>query len=82
MRRVNRRGPSTRTPASPKKSSAVYTAEQRDQLQRGLRILARMVVHAHLRREASRNAPAPLEAPLDREPSVLSYESDDKIGRW
>lgn len=35
----------------------------------GLRILARMVVHAHLRREASRNAPAPLEAPLDREPS-------------
>ena len=50
MRRVNRRGPSTRTPASPKRSSAVYSAEQRDQLQRGLRILARMVVHAHLRR--------------------------------
>ena len=69
MRRVNRRGPSTRTPASPKRSSAVYTTEQRDQLQRGLRILARMVAHAHLRREASRNAPAPLEAPLDREPS-------------
>ena len=38
-------------PSSPKKSSTAYTAEQRERMQRGLRILARMIVRAHLRRE-------------------------------
>ena len=32
-------------------------------MQRGLRILARMIVRAHLRQEASRAGPAPHEPP-------------------
>ena len=43
----------TCAPMSPKRSSAAYTIEHREQMQRGLRILARMIVRAHLRREAS-----------------------------
>ena len=40
-----------------------YTAPERERMQTGLRILARMIARAHLRREASRAAPAP---PPDR----------------
>jgi len=63
MRRADRIRTSTRIPSSPKKSSTAYTAEQRERMQRGLRILARMIVRAHLRQEASRAGPAPHEPP-------------------
>ena len=53
MRRADRRKPSPCVPTSPRGTSPGYTAEQREQLQLGLRILARMIVRAHLRREAS-----------------------------
>ncbi|MCY4527861.1 MAG: hypothetical protein OXD46_02365 [Chloroflexi bacterium] len=56
MRRADRKKPSTHVPTSPKRPSAAYTAKQREQMQRGLRILARMIVCAHFRREASRAA--------------------------
>ena len=35
----------------------VYTAAQRETVREGLRILARMIVRAHLSREASRTVP-------------------------
>ena len=37
----------------------VYTAEQREIMQQGLRILARIIARTHLRREASRTESAP-----------------------
>ncbi len=58
MRKAGRERTSTRNPSSPGKSSPAYTPKQGEQLQRGLRILARMIVRAHLRREASQGAPA------------------------
>ena len=36
-----------------------YTAEQQEALRRGLRILARMIARAHLRRQAARSVTAP-----------------------
>ena len=65
MRRADRKRTSTRIPRSPKKSSTAYAAEQREQLQRGMRILARMIVRAHLRREASRAVPTQREPQTD-----------------
>ena len=59
MRRADRRTPSERNPTAPPGSSTAYTTAQREQLQRGLRILARMIVRAHLRRQASRPGAAP-----------------------
>ena len=63
MRKADRKGTSTRIPGSPKKSSTAYSAQQRERMQRGLRILARMIVRAHLRREASRSGSVPHEPP-------------------
>ena len=65
MRKAGRERTSTRNPRSPQKSSTAYTPQQRERMQRGLRILARMIVRAHLRREASQGGPAP---PPDRWP--------------
>ena len=59
MRKAGRKKTSTRNHNTPKKSSTAYTPKQREQLQRGLRILARMIVRAHLGREASQAASAP-----------------------
>ncbi len=45
-----------------------YTAGQREQLRHGLRILARMIARARLRREASRSdSSASPETPLEGE---------------
>ncbi len=63
MRRADREKTSTRDPSSPKSATAAYTAEQQERMQRGLRILARMIVRAHLRREASRAGPTQSEPP-------------------
>ena len=68
MRKSGRERTTTHRPISPKKSPAAYTAKQREQLQRGLRILARMIVRAHLRREASRAEPPPPEPTADNWP--------------
>lgn len=65
MKKATRKRTSTRNPNTPKRSSTAYTPKQREQMQRGLRILARMIVRAHLRREASQGGPAP---PPDRLP--------------
>ena len=46
MRRHNGRNPSRDQRAT------VYTAEERETLRRGLRIIARMIARAHLRRQA------------------------------
>ena len=66
MRRADRKKSSTRIASSPKSSTAAYTAEQREQIQRGLRILARMIVRAYPRREASRAGPTQGEQPSDK----------------
>ena len=65
MRKAGRERTSTRNPSSSKKSSPAYTPRQREQLQRGLRILARMILRAHLRREAPQGKPVPTQ---DRRP--------------
>ena len=49
MGRASRKRTSKGVTTSSNGSSAAYTAEQREQLRRGLRILARMIVRAHLR---------------------------------
>ncbi len=43
-----------------------YTAEQRAQLQRGLRILARMIVRAHLRGEIPKAASLSTKPPSEK----------------
>ena len=66
MRRAGRKKP-TCSPASPKRTAAAYTAEQREQLRRGLRILARMIVRAYLRGETAQVPDERPEPPFDRE---------------
>ena len=65
MKKADRKGTSTRIASSPKRSPAAYTAGQQERMQRGLRILARMIIRAHLRREASQAGPSPQELPVD-----------------
>ena len=50
MKRADIKRPSKSVTTS-SNGSAAHTAEQRAQVQQGLRILARMIVRAHLRRE-------------------------------
>ena len=53
MRRTNGRNPSR------DQQTTAYSAEERETLRRGLRILALMIARAHLQRQASRSAAAP-----------------------
>ena len=53
MKSANERKPST------DRRTTTYTAEERETLRRGLRIVARMIARAHLRRQESRPLPAP-----------------------
>ena len=53
MRSANERKPSTN------RRTTAYSAEERETLRRGLRIIARMIARAHLRRQASRSVAAP-----------------------
>ena len=53
MRSEHRRNSLKNRKASAERVSAEYTAEQREQMRRGLRILARIIARAHLRRQAS-----------------------------
>ena len=59
MRSANGRNPSTNRRATAELTSPPYSAEQRETLRRGLRILVRMIARAHLRRQASRSGAAP-----------------------
>ena len=51
-------GPAART------ERPVYTAQQQERMQTGLRILARIIARAHLRRQTTGTAP---ESPPDQE---------------
>ena len=53
MRNANERNPSTDSRAT------AYTAGRQETVRRGLRILARMIARAHLRRQADRHRDAP-----------------------
>ena len=59
MRRANGRKPSRDQRAT------AYTAEQRETLRRGLRILARIIARSHLRRQESRSEAAPRQSAED-----------------
>ena len=56
---TNRRATPSNPRTAPKRGSPTYTAEQRETMRRGLRILARIIARAHLRRQASRSGAAP-----------------------
>ena len=53
MRRANGRKPSR------DQGATAYSAEERETLRRGLRIIARMIARAHLRRQVARSAASP-----------------------
>ena len=61
-RKSNNRKSGTACRKTPRGTSPQYTDAQREQIQTGLRILARMIARAHLRRQADRVAP---ESPPD-----------------
>ena len=50
------------------RQATAYSAERRETVRRGLRILARMIARSHLRRQASRSLPAP-RSPAQRDDS-------------
>ena len=66
MRSANGRNPSTGRRTTAERGSPSYSAEQRETVQRGLRIIARMIARAHLRRQALRAETEP-ETPKDGE---------------
>ena len=59
MRRANGENPPTNRRATAKRGSPTHSADQRETMRRGLRILARMIARAHLRRQAVRSVTAP-----------------------
>ena len=59
MRSANGENPQTNRRAAARRGSPTHSAEERETVRRGLRILARMIARAHLRRQASRSAAAP-----------------------
>ena len=50
---------------APGREKQQYNELQRETTQTGLRILARIIARAHLRRQASGGAPLPSESPQD-----------------
>ena len=66
MRRDNGRNPQASCRATAERGSPAYSAEQRETMRRGLRILARVIARAHLRRQSSRSGAAP-EPPTNGE---------------
>ena len=67
MRRNNhnnwRKSGTGKTGRATRTEKPVCTAGQRETMQQGLRILARIIVRAHLRRESSRTESAPSADP-------------------
>ena len=66
MSRSVRKKPSECVPKSPRGTPPGYNPEQREQLRRGLRILARMIVRAHLRGEIPRAASPTPKPPSEK----------------
>ncbi len=66
MRSANGGNPPTNRRATARRGSPTHSADQQETVRRGLRILARMIARAHLRRQASRSAAAP-RPPADQE---------------
>ena len=58
MRSANGENPPTNRRATARRRSPTHSAEERETVRRGLRILARMIARAHLRRQASRSVAA------------------------
>ena len=52
-----RRNQTGRAATHPVAGSPVYTPEQRETVRQGLRILAKIIARAHLRRQAARSGP-------------------------
>ncbi len=48
---------------TPEQAYQDHTVQERERMQTGLRILARIIARAHLRRQASGAAPLPPESP-------------------
>ncbi len=63
---TNRRATVSNPRTAPKRGSSSYSAEQRKELLRGLRILACVIARAHLRRQALRSGAGP-EPPAEGE---------------
>ena len=66
MRRANGGNPPTNRRATAKRGSPTHSTEERETVRRGLRIIARMIARAHLRRQAARSPAAP-RPPADQE---------------
>ena len=66
MRSANGRRPPNNRWATVRRGSPTYSAEEQETIQRGLRIIARMIARAHLRRQALR-AETEQETPKDGE---------------
>ena len=66
MRSANGRRPPNNRRATVRRGSPTYSAEERETVQRGLRILARIIARAHLRRHALQAETEP-ETPKDGE---------------
>ena len=63
-----RRGKTGQGTTHPVDAPPVYTAGQRATMRRGLRLLARIIARAHLRRQAARTNAAAPGPPTEREP--------------
>ena len=59
MRSANGENPPTNRQATARRGSPTHSADQQETVRRGLRILARMIARAHLRRQAARSVTAP-----------------------
>ena len=59
MKSANGKNRQTNRRATARRGSPTYSTEQRETVRRGLRILARMIARAHLRRQESRSGAAP-----------------------
>ena len=66
MRSVNGESSPTNRRATARLVSPTHSADQQETVRRGLRILARMIARAHLRRQASRSGAA-LRPPAEDE---------------
>ncbi len=69
MRSANGQRPPDNRRATVRRGSPSYSAEERETVQRGLRIIARMIARAHLRRQTLQAETEP-ETPKDGEAAV------------
>jgi len=65
MRSDKERSSSTNRRATAERRPVEYTAEQRERMRRGLRIMARIIARAHLQRQASPPGATPEDCARD-----------------